>query len=219
MDGKYKQAINLCHETFNINKDPLTYCMVDGLTNHFLHGSSGGAIGPESKNCQAFMAERCANEWDVNCEIASQNQSRRWPNQLNTCESRPGDGLCRGLTSGDYVILNAFELKYRKESSDSCKIKTELFDPNVPTSQKISYQQNREACCINQYWVNDQEIKNLDKDILMNKVLARPQLAIGILVNMYNNMKNKGLLSKLAHTKLGMFYNQNQQYFEARHKK
>ena len=75
------------------------------------------------------------------------------------------------------------------------------------------------------YWVNNcsysrssvpeyvVEPDKIDEDIVMNKILEKPIIAMNILVNIYNTMKRYGTLSKLRGTKLGNFYNTNN-YFK-----
>jgi hypothetical protein len=46
----------------------------------------------------------------------------------------------------------------------------------------------------------------------MDKILDKPDIAINILINIYNTMKRKNKLSLLKNTKLGTFY-QSQPYF------
>ena len=61
--------------------DPLTYCLSHTINNEFIHGAMAETISSaSSKNCQAFMGQRCANNWDDACEYASTNQSGLYPN-------------------------------------------------------------------------------------------------------------------------------------------
>ena len=60
------------------------------------------------------------------------------------------------------------------------------------------------------YTVNPQTI---DDDVVMDKLLAKPNIAPVLLINIYNTMKRRNTLSKLHGTKLGLFYNTNS-YFK-----
>ena len=87
--------------------------------------------------------------------------------------------------------------------------KYEPFDPTVANSPMISYWTSNNQNLIPEYEVNPQTI---DKDVVMDKILNKPDIAINILINIYNTMKRKNKLSLLKNTKLGTFY-QSQPYF------
>ena len=77
----------------NVNteiENPLTYCMNTELSASFLQGSSARAYRADSKPCQMFMSEYCAQGWDDFCEKASENPITYFPNNLNSC-GIPGD--------------------------------------------------------------------------------------------------------------------------------
>jgi acetylornithine/succinyldiaminopimelate/putrescine aminotransferase len=53
------------------NNDPLTYCIGDNASQRFNHGSHAATYGQNSKACQVYMANRCAQNWDGVCEYAA----------------------------------------------------------------------------------------------------------------------------------------------------
>ena len=53
------------------NNDPLTYCIGDNASQRFNHGSHAVTYGQNSKACQVYMANRCAQNWDGVCEYAA----------------------------------------------------------------------------------------------------------------------------------------------------
>ena len=55
--------------------------------------------------------------------------------------------------------------------------------------------------------------KTIDNDIVMDKILAKPQIAIDILINIYNNMKASNMIDDLKNTKLGNYFSSNPQIF------
>jgi hypothetical protein len=48
----------------------------------------------------------------------------------------------------------------------------------------------------------------------MNKILGKPSIAIDILINIYNTMKNNNTLKDLKGTRLGGFFSENFNYFD-----
>lgn len=188
--------------------NPLTYCLNNTMDQRFLHGSSSDTMGQHSKSCQMFLSDYCSDKWDGFCEVASKNTATYLPNiaPIN-CDSTGTTSL--GLTAGESLIHNTAKKKYLV-SMGNCIKKFEPFDPNVATSPMISYWVpgtcTGVGTCIPVYGVDPNTI---DDDIVMNKILFRPVIAIDLLVNIYNSMKRKGTLSKLNGTKLGMFYNAN----------
>lgn len=183
--------------------DPITYCLGDTMDQRFLHGSNADSYGQHSKQCQLYLGKRCADKWDQVCEIASRDHSTHYPNNAASCNT----GIpCRGLTAGEILVYNAAREKYLVKMH-GCKRKFEPFDPNVPTSPMISYwvpdRYDGTNNCIPVYEVNPD---GLDKDPVMNKILAKPIIALDILINIYNTMKNKETLQSLKGTKLGEFY-------------
>lgn len=173
------------------------------MDQRFLHGGNADTYGQHSKQCQLYLGKRCADNWDEVCEVASQDHSINYPNNVASCAS----GIaCRGLTAGDILVYNAAKEKYLVKMH-GCQRKFEPFDPNVPTSPLISYWVP-DRCdgtnkCIPVYEVNP---NGLDKDPIMNKVLDNPMIALDILINIYNTMKRNNKLSGLQGTRLGHFY-------------
>ena len=184
------------------NNDPLTYCLNTSLDSLFMHGGTGELYGKDSKHCQSFMSEYCANNWDEVCEYASQKTNmvypRYFPNNLAPCGSS-----MRRMTQGDILIRNTAAKKYLTMMGNCCKT-WEPFDPTVAASPLISYW-NAECGynCVPVYQVDPAKI---DSDPVMNKLLANPTIGLDILVNIYNTSKRTGALHKLSHTKLGKFF-------------
>ena len=195
------------------NNNPLTYCMTSDLNNSFMH-TMGERVGPYSKKCQMFMSDYCAKNWNGVCEVASKNTNNHYPNTATPWECHKsnqgatlGNGLGNAFSQGELLIRNTAAKKYITRMSNNCKIRYEPFDPMVPTSPMISYWgSDREArgVCIPKYEVNAKEI---DSDPVMNKILSKPVIAIDILLNIYNTMKNDGKLHELNGTRLGRFFN------------
>ena len=205
MNNSYKTAISVGSNAYSAVNDPLTYCLVDNVDQMFLHGGNSVIYGPNSRPCQLYMAEYCANRWDKFCDFASMNTNTYFPNNVQ------GFDINSNLTGGEALIRNTAARKYLIKMNNAWK-KYEPFDPTVPTSPMISYWvgNNGYDSGIPEYAVNPLTI---DTDIVMNKILANPMIANHILINIYNTMKRQGTLSGLKNTKLGYLYN-TEPYFK-----
>jgi hypothetical protein len=163
------------------------------------------------------MSEYCANKWDKNCEIASRvageytpSIQQPLPNNLLRVDSPAG---CLGLTSGEILIRNTAERKYRINIRRS-DIKFEPFDPTVANSPMISYEAGYEDATMFPVALYAVDPNTIDKDPVMDKILIKPKIAFHILINIYNTMKRQGTLKNLSGTKLGHFYTVNKDFFE-----
>ncbi len=209
----------------NVPSDhPLTYCLGTNIDQKFLHGSSAATVnGQASRNCQLYLSEYCAKDWDEFCVFASQNNNISYPNTMDGLSL--GDVACKGLTQGEVLIHNTARRKYLKHMGN-CRIKYEPFDPNVANSPLISYWVKGGLCggtscvgscgisgsCCPKYAVDPTTI---DCDPVMNLILEKPKIALDILVNIFNTMKRDGTLQSLQGTKLYCFY-QSLPYFRSR---
>ena len=194
--------------------NPLTYCVNNTMDQRFLHGGHSDILGQHSRPCQLFMSEYCADKWYAFCEIASHNKSKSYPNNIENCTDS-GNISYRDITAGDTLIYNTASRKYLVKMLNAYK-KYEPFDPTVPTSPMISYWVSNNCSNaisgVSEYAVDPDKI---DDDIVMDKILMNPIIAMNILINIYNTMKRYGTLSKLKTTKLGRFYNTHP-YFKAK---
>lgn len=211
MKSSYKQIIQLGSNAYNPINNPLSYCIDNTMDQRFLHGGSSDNIaGQSSKACQAFLSDYCAENWDDFCELAASNKSvNQYPNNIQGCLSSGNNTPCMGITQGEILIHNTATKKYLKEMH-GCVKKFEPFDPNVATSPMISYWvkdiYTGQKGCVPVYEVDPLTI---DNDIVMDKILERPIIALEILINIYNSMKNNNTLVQLRGTKLGNFYSTN----------
>ena len=55
--------------------------------------------------------------------------------------------------------------------------------------------------------------KTIDSDVIMDKILNKPIIALDILINIFNTMSREGTIGELQGTKLGKFYSENS-YFK-----
>jgi hypothetical protein len=183
----YRSIQDFGPNTFSQSNNPLSYCLVDGLDQRFIHGGNSDAYDWNSKRCQVYMAEYCSTKWDNFCDAAASRRTGYMPS---------GD-----FSAGEIFLRNTAERKYLVKMIGGTK-KYESFDPTVGSSPMISYWEGG----IPIYEVNPNTI---DSDIVMNKILDNQKAILacqGLFINIYNTMKKKGNLSKLKNTRLGQFY-------------
>lgn len=198
--------------------NPLSYCAVSGLDSMFNHTMGAYLDGPNSSQCQLFMSQYCANNWDGVCEYLSKDTQRGgYPNTVAQCNGPNGSCFGSGLgsmaTKGQVLLRNTAQEKYLVAMSANCRRDYEPFDPTVADSPLISRWVSGQSCpgngnaCIPIYGVDPTTI---DADPVMDKILNQPWICMDILVNIYNNARQTGQLSQLANTKLGQFFNSPQ---------
>ena len=204
----YKSISDFGSNEYSHVNNPLTYCIGDNMDQRFIHGNMAPVNGNNSTQCQLFMSDYCSVGWDSFCELESKNTSTSFPVQS------PGgvidSSLCMGK-AGDLLIANTAARKYLLKMHNATE-KYEAFDPTVANSPMIRYwvSDSGSGSGIPEYAVDP---KNIDDDVLMDKILEDPNIALNILINIYNTMKRHGTLSELKTTKLGKFYN-NHPYFK-----
>ncbi len=181
------------------NNDPLTYCIGNNMSQRFNHGSNSDIYGQNSAPCQVFLAKRCAKKWDGICEYASSHAANNeYASRADTMYA--GNYEVIDLTPGEILLRNTALEKYRI-AMHNCSLKTEAFNPINPSSPYQSHWVGRN--CIPEYAVNPATI---DSDVVMNKILQKPQIAAQLLINIKNTMIRKGTFHHLKGTRLGSFY-------------
>jgi hypothetical protein len=205
MQTQYKKVSSIGSNSYTLTDNPVTSCIGDTLEQRFTHGGSATQLGQNCRNCQLFMSQYCAEGWDKYCDIAESDKTEGYPNTMGNCSK--GFSCFEGLTSGEILLVNTAERKYLVETR-GCQIKSQPFDPNVATSPNVySFVDG----CNNTKCVMFLEVdpSKIESDIVMNKILEKPSIGMGILSNIYNTMKAKKTLSSLAGTSLGHFFNTN----------
>ena len=211
--SSYAQICKFGANSYSPSTNPISYSIGANMDQNFLHGSSSYIFTrQDSRNSQLFLSEYCANGWDGFCEVASKNTTKDFPNQAGISNGYDGYGCItqsHDLNSGEILIRNTAERKYLRNMG-GCVRKTEPFDPTVAASPLISTWKptadNVSMVCIPVYAVDPKEI---DKDVVMDKLLQKPYIGMDILLNIYNNAKRNGTLEQLKGTKLGTFYQTN----------
>lgn len=190
--------------------DPLTYCAVSGMDSMFNH-TAGSRINKDSSQCQNFMSDYCANNWNEVCENASRDSTLGIPNMVggvNNCNSNSNcyvTGNMGQLTQGEILIRNTAAKKYLKDGIQSCYFKYEPFDPQTSTSPMIRVWKTNDCStqysgpCVLEYEVDP---KVIDADPVMNKLLENPLIGLDILINIYNTAMKYGKFNQLQGTRL-----------------
>jgi hypothetical protein len=212
MSYNYSKIDNFGSNAVSEVDNPLTYCVNNTLDQRFLHGSGANELGQHSRPCQLFMSEYCAQGWDKFCDLAAANQVKSWPNDVGPCGTRLP---CLDLTAGDTLVRNTATRKYLVKMIGG-HLEFQPFDPNVASSPLISQWKSDVQC--NAYMqpvpVYGVEPKDIDNDPVMTRLLAKPQIAMDVLMGIFKTMKNNGTLSQLKGTRLGTFYSNNPQIFK-----
>jgi hypothetical protein len=206
--NSYSKISNIAPNTKFPSTNPLTYCTGNGLERGFTHGGQSDIYGQYSKPCQLYVSEYCAQGWDEFCEVSSQNKSTQYPVNFNNCNQNLV--ACNNLTHGEGLIRNTASRKYLVKMHNGIK-KYEPFDPNNPDSPMVTYWDNDGGNLIPEFEVDP---KTIDKDVVMNKILAKPCIAFNILINIYNTMKRNNKINQLKNTKLGNFYKHNPYFIQ-----
>jgi hypothetical protein len=191
----YKRSLDV--GGFNTIVDPATICVfgtgfTSGLASH----------DQSSPECQVYLANRCAKNWDGLCEYAAnpyRNQYRTYAaDSLGQGMRSPGS-----MTQHEVLLRNTAMEKYRiRMHGVGCSLKTEQFNPVDPASPHMS---RYIGTCIPEFSVDPETI---DVDPVMNHILESNNIKpyYQLLVNIRNTMKRDGTFHKLAGTKLGLLY-------------
>ena len=181
---KYSSIKNFGPNKLSLDQHPLTYCLIDGPDQMFMHGSQSYSLNSQSQECKRYMADYCSVKWDGFCEEAIKKTDKYLP--------------ASDFTTGQMLLRDTAERKYLVNMYNGRKV-YQPFNPVDYSSPTISYW----ASGVPEYEVNPDEI---DTDPLMNKILRNPACCLNLLLNIYNTMKRKGSISRLQNTNLGRYY-------------
>lgn len=185
--------------------NPLTYCMVKTMDNAFLHGSESN-FGPETYQCQNYMADKCANNWDGYCEqyVDTNMSLTYWPNNASISgEAYNKSNAVNHQSVGEQLLRNSLERRFIEYPY--VKPQLEPFDTNDAASPY--YKNYGNICGPLKYSVKNIDRKTIDRDTLMNKALANPNVCIDVLARIYLAYKSKSI--ELRGTQLEQFFRRN----------
>lgn len=193
--AKYQNfAPTLSHE---LRTDPQAWSLYDDIDSLFDIGPVAyHHYGPQSLTSQTFMAQKCAGNFDESCEflacdktIIESNVGKVMATQFTSCPN--------GTTIGDALVGNSSQRRFC--DLGQCTNIPELFNPLDPSSPVIN-----KIVCGEQTDIVCRPPSNPDQDILLNKVLDRPDMHVDILLNMHRNSKNDR--DKFVGTRIGRLF-------------
>ena len=188
--------------------NPLTYCMPNKIEGTFRYGVDTSRYGVDSQPCQAYMASKCADKWDGNCEYASNFYHKFLPNLIDIFPTQ-----MKSLTSGQIMIRNAAMRKYLIDMNN-CDMIWQPFDPNDPSSEYIWWYDIPpngptsidRGKCVPIFNLSNDQLVMIDRDPVMNRLIIEPNIAPEVLHGIYKTMSSNNELSLLKNTKLGRYY-------------
>lgn len=181
----------------DVTSNPVDMCLFSDVNKSLVGGVLGARYGPANENCQLFMADRCAKNWDSVCDVAALNRQATYANNATirgNAAAAPGE-ITGGSTIGSQLIHNAGQRRFCQFSNTN--IQQFPFDPtdySSPVVTRILRSQfgNNPICTVNP--------STIDNDTLMNRMLDDPGTSMETLSNICRNMKGK-----LNGTRLGRF--------------
>jgi hypothetical protein len=234
--NNYQNITNLAGD---IPIDPLEYCLVEGYDAQFKHGAQGRTFGKYNRQCGIYMSNRCSQNWDGICEALSNDTTQSFPDMTNNtdgtcCQMNTQCEQGTFLKAGEILVKDTAYMKYLL-NADNCNVRCEPFDPTAASSPIICYlfdsgcaagQTNITDCgvlddkgnivpatgkkpCEKRFGLTNEQIKNIDRDPVINKIIARPYIAPELLTAIFIDAKEHGYAAKLRGTVLGRFYEYN----------
>lgn len=183
--------------------DPVGASIYKDVNSSFDIGDTAVLYGPKHENSQLYMAEKCSKNWDGACEYLSRDNT-----DTNCNSGKIGSPLFSTLLPpgkaniGDYLVENASVRRFCDLSS--CSVSQSPYDYTNPNSPMVS---SYGCCGMSECLPVCMPPENPDQDILMNKVLDKPDVHMDLLVNMYRNVMRNNLRSKYANTRIGYVFN------------
>jgi hypothetical protein len=183
--------------------DPVASSIYKDPDSSFDIGDAANQFGPATTSSQLYMAERCSKNWDGACEFLSRNNdntkcnSGRISSPLFPTIYAPGR-----QTIGDFLVENAGVRRFC--NLDSCSVREEPYDYTNPNSVTVkSYGCCGMDACLPVCLPPD----NPDQDLLLNKILDKPDLHIDLLINMYKNVNAQNSRLKYKNTRIDHIFN------------
>jgi hypothetical protein len=178
-----------------VQTDPVAWSLYGNtLDASFSIGSYGvNKYGLQSSNAQTYLAERCSKNFDEVCQYVSTITDIQKSNTARV--STPSQSACQYQTVGQALLDNAGQRRFGDLSN--CQRTQWLFnemDPNSPLLTNYSTIHN----------VVFTPPPNPDSDALLNRILDEPQYHMDLLINMYNNTRNRK--NEYKNTRIGKLF-------------
>jgi hypothetical protein len=183
--------------------DPVEASVYDDIDTLFDIGPVAyGNYGPQTQSSQLFMAERCSKNFDGACHFLSENNEVMKGN-MGKVYSPLFSGSPYLMTVGDGLVDNSAQRRFCDLSQ--CNVLQQNYNPLDPSSPLVST-----IVCGNNNVVCKPP-PNPDDDVLLNKVLERPEYHVDLLMNMYRNAKNDR--QRYNGTRIGNIFNVIDNYY------
>lgn len=193
--GDFGSSLNEAVSNPTDPSNPLSYCLLPTAGTNFLHGPSGSSdllSRTWSRSCQNFMSQYCAfpqegdtQPWNGFCDAFSAlNTDTYWPNTAAI------DVVTMNMiythmkfkpTQGDQILHNAAERRFLQFSGVETHL--EPFDPTVASSPLVTHYS--QLPCGYQPRIQNIDMRTIDHDRLMQKVLDNPVPVLDVLTRIY----------------------------------
>ena len=204
MQSSYSKIINIgcdkiiSNDIYNDHSiNPVFTCMGNTLHDSFMLGATSSVTNSNNEECQSFMSDYCALNWDNRCEALSHSTSFA----SNSASILPSNNS----KIGEILVFNTATKKYLS-NPNQIRWSYTPFNPVVADSPLVR-----------KFISGSPKLQvdsNIDNDVLMDKILLNPEKYLSILQNIYQTMKNNNTLdSILENTKLGLFFRMNSDIF------
>lgn len=186
------------------SNDPLGYCFGRTLEQRMVYGP-GVQTGMDGLPCQAYLAERCARDWDQVCEALFLGADETAPVRRAAAFGVPGAPET-SKTAGEQLLATTARQKYRarvlNDDGFQCVRVTEPFDYLRPDSPSITYYSGE---CVSEYALpRDPTVS--ERDPVLQHLLDRPEIAPDVLDGMADACRRENCLDAFRHTRLGEFF-------------
>lgn len=167
--------------------DPATICAFDNVDKSF---ESNYEMGPGNKNCQIYMAQRSARNWDIYAEHLSNNVQNK-PSLVNLTCGTHTNGI---KTLGDAFLINTGYEKFC--TFPGASYQKVYLNPTDASSPVILQRLTGNPVC------NMIDPQTIDDDVVMRKIIHR-QIGDDLLINIWNTCKQNGV--DIENTRTGKY--------------
>ena len=187
---------------------PLARCSLNLLDQGFQYGGTGRTYGKDAPNCQLYMSQRCAANWDKFCEVDSLQGD---PSAYGVANGVFGLGIDQKLNRGEILTRNTAYQKYLVGMKNAVK-KQIPFDPVLANSVKLTVWESPAG--LQKLPIFRIDPASATSDPVLMKLLQKPSIAPDILSGLYATAKKEGSLGEFSGTLLGAWFDANRQLLE-----
>ena len=199
--------------------NPLTYCLYPNYNAQWIHGPTSNNLlyTPQCENCQIYMSERCAKDFDEYCQTYyDANRDTSWPNLAAIdvqSQKKANQFLKYTPTTGENMIRNSVEKNLFIYPS---VIQNQIqFDPNVVSSPFITRHISNTFA---PSWVLNPNVQINNNNKHINIMLKYPHACFDLLARFHTIMKTQPemlttVAGKTSNSNLTSFLKQNDELF------